>query len=67
MTVYRSKTYEFKEENEVSEESTALFGSEIDASLDLCTLKGLYAGEPWVYIACSEVANKVAKIGRAHV
>ena len=37
------------------------FRSEVDAQMDLFTLKNLYSSEQWVYICCNVIARKISK------
>jgi len=39
------------------------FSSEIDAVMDMFTLKNLYFSEPWIYIICNIIARKISSRG----
>jgi len=67
---YTKETYE-KEQTEMIVKSSpppdpfdsvasGYFSSEIDASMDLFTLKNLYFSEPWIYIICNIIARKIS-------
>jgi len=47
--------------NDTENDMTQAFRSEIDAQMDMHTLKNLYASEQWVFICCNVIGRKISK------
>lgn len=62
MLKFNNKNYSIKSTTDPfnEDDSSSDFSPEINAMVDMHTLKNMYGNEPWVYIACNAVAKKVA-------